>query len=198
MRIPRPYTSLALERVLLLLCIVSAARDTAAGATPFEEDVMQGKVRTARSIEFVLVVEGTPAEVFELWTQGEHVIRWFGTGANLDPRVGGIYEIQFGLRPDGETAGPRENRILSLKPGRALDFEWDMPQFAKELNTKPLPTWVEVRFELYSEEPAKTQIRFSHLGFGEGELWDRCIEFFERGWFDILFRLKLYTTYFAR
>lgn len=189
--------------LLLLLCTLTpsvavGSEDRAKDTTQAEGDLMQGKTRTPRAVEFVLVVDGSPEEVFDHWVNHEDVSYWFGTGANMEPRVGGLYEIHFGLRPDGEVAGPRGNRILRLEPGRALDFEWDMPQFAKELNTQPLPTWVEVRFESFSDEPPKTQIHFAHQGFGEGESWDRCYEFFERGWFEILFRLKLHCSYFSR
>ena len=92
---------------------------------------------------------------------------------------------------------PPGTRILRFEPARALDFEWQMPFFASELNTAPLPTWVEVRFETLSEAPPRTLVHLMHHGFGQAEAWDRSYRFFQRGWFEILFRLKLQRTFFV-
>lgn len=159
-------------------------------------DLMEGKVDTGRSIDLVVLVDGSPDRLFELWTSREGVRRFFGRDGKIESRVGGLYEIRFGLRPDGEPAGPRGTRILRFEPSEALDFEWEMPHFAAELNTDPLPTWVEVRFEPYSTDPDRSLVRVSHKGFGRGEAWDRSYDFFQRNWFDILFRLKLHCAYF--
>lgn len=162
-----------------------------------DEDLMLGKVKTDRVIDLLVVVDGTPQEIFELWTSRGGVSDFFGSDAIIEPHVGGIYEIRFGVRPDGQIAGPRGTRILRFEPGTALDFEWEMPQFAKQLNTRPLPTWVEVRLESFTEEPPQTQVRVTHHGLRRGEGWDQSYAFFERNWFDILFRLKLHCTYFG-
>lgn len=150
-----------------------------------------------RSISFEVVVDGTPEQIFENWATAEGVLQFLGSGSNIEPRVGGLYEIDFGQAPDGTILGPRDNRITLFEPGRALYFEWTMPIFAKELNTTPLPTWVEVRFEPFGSSGNLTLVKLSHLGFGRGDLWDRCYSFFERGWFEILFRLKLHRSYFV-
>lgn len=157
----------------------------------------EGKEDTGRSIAFEVVVEGTPEQIFENWATADGVLRFLGSGSNIEPRVGGLYEIDFGGLPDGTVLGPRDNRILRFEPGRALHFEWTMPIFAKELNTTPLPTWVEIRVEPFGASGNLTRLKLSHFGFGQGPVWDRCYSFFERGWFDILFRLKLHRSYFV-
>ena len=64
----------------------------------------------------------TPEEIFDSWVREDRVDRFFGSGARrLEPREGGLYEITFGVRPDGEIGGPRGNRILKYEPPRALD-----------------------------------------------------------------------------
>lgn len=191
--------SLNLGRFLISVALLAAAFPSGARAAEptAPKDLMRGKVKTDRAIEFLVVVDGTSEEIFELWTTREGVSGFFGSDALIEARLGGLYEIRFGVRPDGEIAGPRGNRIVGFEPSQALDFEWEMPQFAKQLNTRPLPTWVEVRFEPFTEEPPRTQVRVAHHGFRRGEGWDDSYEFFERNWFDILFRLKLHCTYFA-
>ena len=161
------------------------------------ESTYEGKLNTGRSISFQVRVQGTPDQIFQLWILPDGIKSFLGSGSNVDPKVGGLYEIDFGLTPDGQVAGPRNNRILRYMPGRALDFEWTMPVFAEELNVDPLPTWVEIRLEPVGKNGDQTLVRLDHHGFGEGPQWDRCYDFFERGWFDILFRLKLNRTFFA-
>jgi uncharacterized protein YndB with AHSA1/START domain len=173
---------------LSLFCIAVALLSSVECADA--ESNYEGKSKTGRSISFQVRVPGSPDEVFQSWISPDGIKSFFGSGSNVDPKVGGLYEIDFGLTPDGQVAGPRNNRILRYIPGRALDFEWTMPVFAEELNVDPLPTWVEIRLESAGDNGAQTLLRLDHHGFGEGEQWDRCYDFFERGWFDILFRLK--------
>jgi len=161
------------------------------------QEAYEHKSDTGRSISFQVRVGGTPEQLFRMWISPDGIKRFLGSGSNVDPRVGGLYEIDFGLGPDGNIAGPRGNRILRYEPGRALDFEWTMPAFAKELNTELLPTWVEIQFEPYGPDSNQTIVKLTHYGFGVGPVWNQCVDFFERGWFDILFRLKLSRTYFA-
>ena len=151
---------------------------------------MAGKVKTDRTITFQVLVDATPQEVFEMWTTETGANQFFGTDSRIDPKTGGLYEIDFGLRPDGEVAGPRGTKILRFEPPNLLWFEWASPFFADELNTDPKPTWVEMRFEEFSQNPPMTLLHFDHYGFGEGTLWTRVYSFFERGWFDILYQLK--------
>lgn len=170
--------------------------DIALAATD-QRELLRGKEKTGRSIVLEVVVDGSPEQIFEAWATAEGVKQFFGSGSNIEPRVGGLYEIGFGRRPDGTVPGPRGNRILRYEPARALDFEWEMPRFASELNARPLPTWVEIRLEPFGERGDRTLVKLTHHGFGQGDMWDRCHSFFQRGWFDILFRLKLHRTFFV-
>jgi len=175
------------------LCATTVAGSAPA---PARADLIHGKVRTGRAIELTAIVDGSPEVVFGLWSTRDGVNRFFGSSATVEPRLGGLYEIGFGLRPDGRPAGTHGTRILRFEPGVALDFEWQMPFFADQLNTSPLPTWVEVRLETQGDDPPQTRLRLSHRGFGAGEEWDRSYEFFQVNWFEVLFRLKVHCTYF--
>lgn len=162
-----------------------------------KKEIFAGKQDTGRSIALEVLVDGTPDELFKDWSTAAGIVQFFGSGSNVDPRVGGLYEIDFGRLSDGTVLGPRGNRILRYDPPRALDFEWTMPIFAQDLNTHPLPTWVEIRFEPFGDAGERTLVKLTHHGFGQGDLWDQCFSFFQRGWFDILFRLKLHRSYFV-
>ena len=144
-----------------------------------------------RSIFFEIVVPGTPRDLFKSWTTEAGARQFFGKRATIEPHVGGLYEIKFeGQLPDGGEPGTTGTRILYIEPDNALAFEWEAPIFAAELNTRPLPTWVELRFMPRGKEGDSTMLRLEHHGFGEGEAWDRVYTFFEHNWFEVLFRLR--------
>ena len=193
-RVPSNPTRLP-AAIASYLALVTFLSGSLAGAT--KEELFAGKEATGRSIALEVLVDGTPEQLFEDWATAAGIVQFFGSGANVEPRVGGLYEIDFGSLADGTVLGPRNNRILRYDPPRALDFEWTMPMFAQELNAHPLPTWVEIRFEPFGDAEDRTLVKLSHHGFGQSDLWDQCLSFFQRGWFDILFRLKLHRSYFV-
>jgi len=152
---------------------------------------MEGKKKTDRSIVLNFVVDAASDEVFKLWTTVEGTKKFFGADAVITPRPGGAYEIYFLPRtePRSDINSTKGAKLMWMKKGRELAFEWTMPPFASELNRKPLPTWVEVSFQSLANNPGKTHICVAHHGFKRGAKWDKAYEFFVRGWASILYRL---------
>jgi len=105
--------------------------------------------------------------------------------------VGGRYEILFqpAADPVGDKAGTKGAHILRWEKDRALAVEWrgraDMP----EMNTSPLPTWVELKFEAAPDKPGHTLVSLAHYGFKEGAGWERSYDFFVNAWGTVLARL---------
>jgi uncharacterized protein YndB with AHSA1/START domain len=157
---------------------------------------MKGKKMTDRSIVMMLVVDKSPEELFELWSTAQGTRRFFGEDANIDLRPGGAYEIFFLPRdnPKSDVNSTEGAKLLWVQENRELAFEWTAPPFAGELNTEPLPTWIEVSFAPLAGNTDKTELRLAHHGFGRGENWDRTYEFFVRGWASILYRLDLWCS----
>lgn len=186
---PRLTPRLLLAAAPLLLTAFHAGAPTGAQAAP---ESPYGKTPTDRSIELSAVIDGTPEEVFSAWTTASGANRFFGVDATIEPRVGGVYEIYFLSRdhPEAEANSSRGARVLEIDPPRRLAFEWAAPPFASELNTSPLPTWVEIELQSPPADPSRTLLHLSHRGFGDGPLWDRVHAFFERNWFEIVYRLK--------
>jgi uncharacterized protein YndB with AHSA1/START domain len=151
-------------------------------------NLMAGKIDTGRAIEFRMVVDGSPEEVFHMWTDSAASTEFFGSSATIEPRLAGVYEIGFDT-PTGERAGTTGTKILRFEPPSLLFFEWEMPKYIGHLNSRPFPTWVELRFERFGNGD-QTDIHFYHRGFGDGPDWDQGFEFFQRNWFEVLFRLK--------
>lgn len=156
--------------------------------------VPEGRALTDRSIVFDLVVLGTPEWLFQLWTTEDGVDRFFGDHSRIDGRPGGAYEIYFTPRdhPDREINSTIGAKLLWAEPGRRVGFEWRAPPFARELNTNPLPTWVDVVFEPLTDNT--TIVHLEHLGFGRGGKWDAVVETFWRWWMQILYRLGRHTA----
>jgi uncharacterized protein YndB with AHSA1/START domain len=171
------------------------------------ESLMNGKLKTDRTIFLDAIVAAPPSTVFKLWTSEDGIRKFFAPNARIDPCVGGRYQVLFAPAqdPEGDSHGTKGARILKLVENRELAFEWitfagdellgkNAPPYAPpaERNINPLPTWVELAFERIEGEPNKTHLRFAHYGFREGEKWERSFQWFERAWKGVLNQLQSY------
>ena len=169
--------------------------------------LMQGKLKTDRTIFLEAIVAAPPSTVFELWTSKDGIKKFFAPDARIDASVGGRYQVIFAPArdPEGDSHGTKGARILKLVPNKELAFEWitfagdellgkDAPPYAPpaERNVNPLPTWVELTFENIAGQPNKTHLRFAHYGFREGEKWDRSFQWFTHAWKGVLNQLAGY------
>ncbi len=185
-----------------LLCAAENAKPTA---------LMAGKVETGRTIFLEATVSASPADVFRLWTTVDGVKKFLAPDARIDATPGGRYQIIFfpSKDPEGTSHGTKGARVLKVIPNREFAFEWitfagddiagqNAPPSAPpsappaQRNAQPLPTWVELSFEPISGQLNQTHLKFSHHGFGEGELWDRSYHWFERAWKGVLDQLTNY------
>ena len=193
---------------LILLAITLAGIEPAASqnAAP-SAALMEGKVKTNRTVHFDAIVEAPPSEVYQLWTSADGVKKFFAPEAKIDARIGGRYQIIFAPSkdPEGESHGTKGARILDLVPNEKLAFEWitfagddllgkNAPPSApaSERNVRPLPTWVEVSFQPVDGQPNQTQVRFDHYGFREGPKWEQSYQWFTRAWKGVLDQLTEY------
>ncbi len=156
-----------------------------------EDPPPAGKSFTDRWIDHQVLVKGSTQQVFELWTSEAGVNRFFGTESVIELKKGGSYEIYFLPRTHPETIpnSTRGAHLLDFEKGRRLTFEWMAPPFAAELNTQPLPTWVDVTIDPAERLPGHSVVRVRHYGFDRGPLWDQLYEYFTTAWSGVLFRL---------
>lgn len=188
------------ERCVLALggFLVSAVAASAAPPVPL------GKADTGRSIELAAVVEGTPAEVFELWASPDGIARFFAPAAVIEPFVGGRYEIIFAPRldPGGASQGTKGAHVLVWEPPRRLSFEWatfvtsrieggSQPPVVtpEERYARPYPVWVDLELEPAPEAPGQTVVRLWCRGFERGKKWDEALRYFHWNWALVLGRL---------
>jgi uncharacterized protein YndB with AHSA1/START domain len=192
---------------LPLICAQRGAAEDPAASLTRTAALMQGKVKTERTIVLDVTVNATPSEVFRLWTSTDGIRKFFAPDARIDSEPGGRYQIIFapGKDPEGDSHGTKGARILKFIPDKELSFEWitfagdnllgkNAPPYApsSRRNVKPLPTWVELSFESVDGQSNRTHVKFAHYGFGTGDLWEQSYQWFTRAWKGVLDQLAAY------
>jgi uncharacterized protein YndB with AHSA1/START domain len=131
-------------------------------------------LRIDRTIE----VDKSLDDVWRMWTTKEGVQSFFAPQAMVELKPGGAYEMHFNpAAPEGKK-GSEGTIVIAYVPKELLVFSWNAPGTFGKLRDEH--TWVALRFE--SLAPAKTRIRFTHYGFGQGEEWAKVHAYFERAW----------------
>ena len=78
--------------------------------------------------------------------------------------------------------------MLSYLDRQMLSFEWNAPPQFDSL--RYIYTRAIILFDHLSE--GKTKIRFSHVGWGEGEKWGEVYDYFDAAWDYVLENFKKY------
>lgn len=130
---------------------------------------------------------------FKMFTVNEHLESWLTTIAEVEPRVGGKYEL-FWNPEDRENDSTLGCTITAFKPGRFLSFEWKGPKQYKHFmnNTDPL-THVVVFFISCNEGNsvnACTDVHVIHSGWRSSPEWEEARLWFEKAWNDALEELR--------
>ncbi len=139
-----------------------------------------------RVIRKEVTVSASLEEVWEAWTINDGAETWFAPKTNIDPTVGGHYEIFFFPDKPYGWRGGEGLRVHSLVAMKSLAFTWNAPWEFGVLRS--LRTIVFLRFEELG--PNKVKVHFTQLGWGEGEQWDKLYGYFAEGWDIVLGRLK--------
>src|SRR2546428_4440466 len=120
-----------------------------------------------KEIEEVITIAARPETVFRLLTDPSEYVRWKGKIAQLEPRPGGTFHVDF--QNDKDVV---EGRFVEVIPSRRVVFTWgwkDSPV------VPPGSSTVEIDLEPDGEG---TRLRLVHRGLPEGapashtEGWD--------------------------
>ncbi|MFC4161062.1 SRPBCC family protein [Chitinimonas lacunae] len=137
-------------------------------------------------IELSVIVNAPPAEVWKAWSTGEGIVSFFAPAARVDARPEGPYEIYFNPYAEAGKRGSDEMRVLAVDPGKLLSFTWRTPSAALGaqrtvvvLRLKPMP------------DGQRTEVMLNHIGWGEGEAWDKVRSQAAQLWSGALRGLKL-------
>jgi uncharacterized protein YndB with AHSA1/START domain len=122
-----------------------------------------------------IVVDASPATIFEFLTVPEKHVQWNGTSVELDPRPGGVYRVLAG------GAHQAAGEYVEVVPNERVvfTFGWDQPDH-------PIPagsTRVEIQL---IPEGDKTRVRLTHSGLPADAVSDHT-----GGWDHYLGRLAV-------
>lgn len=111
-------------------------------------------------------LNAAPSKVFAAWIEPEKLARWFGPAgvhdvkAEIDPRVGGRYRIEF-RGPNGEAHGVA-GVYREVVPGERLSFTWawrTTPERESVVTVALRPdgegTWLTLVHEQFFDEGAR-------------------------------------------
>ena len=153
-----------MRRFILVLLILCAAPAAFALTEPY--------------VHAEVIVNAPVDDVWNAWTTVDGVKSFFAGGANIEPKVGGAYEIFFDPSKPAGQRGADGMRILLLEPKSAIAFTWNAPPSFGPLRGQL--THVIVR--LYAAGEGKTRVSLTHSGFGTGPEWDKLRDYFQNAW----------------
>ena len=130
-------------------------------------------------IEIKTRLEAPVGEVWRAWTDPETLTKWFSPHANIEPRLGGAYELFFDPT-NHEHQCTRGCRITSFEPEERLSFSWRGPDKLHHV-MDPCEPQTHVHVSL-KERGAGTEVAIVHDGWGEGEDWKAAREWHQRAW----------------
>jgi uncharacterized protein YndB with AHSA1/START domain len=127
-------------------------------------------------------------EAFQEFTTAERLTRWLAADAEVEPKVGGKYELFWDVE-ERDKNSTRGCRITALEPAKLLAFDWKGPeQFQHLMNVAHPLTHVTIFFLPLSE--AATEVRLIHTGWGDTPAWDEARQWFESAWSGAFASLK--------
>jgi uncharacterized protein YndB with AHSA1/START domain len=134
-----------------------------------------------------VIVNASVEAVWRAWTTPEGAVTFFAPRANIRLALGGPYELYFDLDAPEGSRGSEGLKVLSFLPMEMLSFEWNAPPQYPNVR-KAQRTWVVVQF--YPLGQNRVRVRLTHLGWREGEEWDKVFQYFKRAWNIVLGRLE--------
>lgn len=139
-----------------------------------------------RSIDKQIEVAASLDEVWDAWTTRDGIRSFFAPDANVDPRVGGAFQIYMDPLAEPGLKGADEMRFMALQPKKMISFDWNAPPHLAQVRKQR--TFVVVRFEPISAK--LTKVTLHHTGWGDGGEWDKAFDYFDRAWPYVLGNLK--------
>jgi uncharacterized protein YndB with AHSA1/START domain len=130
-------------------------------------------------VEREIRIDARPETVFPFFTDPEKLVRWLGVGATLDPRPGGIFNVN--TITDYSLAG----EYVAVEPHSRIVFTWGYGDFPGENPLPPGSSTVEV--ELVPDGDS-TIVRLRHRVPAE------LADFHAMGWEHYLGRLAVAAT----
>ena len=145
---------------------------------------------SGRVIRKEVKVNAPIEKVWNAWTTKDGATTFFAPKAKIELTPGGPYELFFDLQAPEGSRGGEGCRVLSFLPMEMLSFEWNAPPEFPGVRKQQMQkhTWVVVQFSPLAKDQVK--VRLTHLGWREGEEWEKVFQYFSRAWDVVLGRLE--------
>lgn len=137
-----------------------------------------------RLLQKEAIINASASEIFNAWTTSEGIATFFAKQSNVELRIGGPYELYMKLDNPPGKRGAEGCKILSYLPNKMLSFEWNAPPKIPTLRDAGELTSVVLQFDELSVN--QTKVTLTQLGWGEGEDWDECYNYFDNAWSHVL------------
>ena len=128
-------------------------------------------------------------KAFEMFTQNKHLEKWLTQKADVEPRIGGKYEL-FWNPKDRENDSTMGCKILAVHPNKFLSFEWKGPKQFKHFMNEVRPLTNVVVFFIPCQE--HTEVHILHTGWRETPEWEEARQWFDNAWVMSLSELQRY------
>lgn len=132
-----------------------------------------------RVLQLSIVVNATPAQVWDAFTTAEGYRAWVAPVAAVDLRIGG--DIEASYDPAAKIGGPDNirNRIVAYVPQRLLSFR--NVQAPKALPHRELFGEIVTTLEIEDLGAGRARVSLTAVGYGPGEGFDVLYRHFEWG-----------------
>ncbi|MDH5790551.1 MAG: SRPBCC domain-containing protein [Candidatus Bathyarchaeota archaeon] len=144
------------------------------------------------TLRFEIQVGAPIEDIWHAWTDADTITEWFSPEANIEPRLGGAYELFFDPQ-DHDRMSTKGCVITEFEPMDHLGFGWKGPdQFAGLMNDTDDLTHVRVAFR---KDKGGTRVSLAHGGWGEGDDWAEAREWHRRAWEGVLNQLESFISH---
>ncbi len=125
--------------------------------------------------------------IWSAWTNPDLITEWFPPEANIEPTVGGPFELFFD--PNNHDHQSTKGCVFTLvNPMDELSFTWKGPdQFAIMNNPSSSLTSVKV---VFLKEDDNVLLKLSHSGWGSTDKWGEAKSWHQEQWQIVLKDLK--------
>ena len=149
--------------------------------------------RRPASIELGVTIRAAAKDVWRTWSTDAGAKGVLAPDTNIQPRIGGPFELFFLPEPVDGQRGSDGCTVLVHVPGRMISFSWNAPPSFPHV--RHMRTWVVVTM---TEKDGTMELRLTHLGFDElkaahpehAEEIDAAREYLRRAWPSMLERTK--------
>lgn len=128
--------------------------------------------------------------VYNAWTTAEGIKSFFAPDCDINIKLLGDYHIYFFPDAPEGSRGAEDEIVISHQKNKMLSFTWGSPPSFPSIRANQ-KTIVLIYFEKIDD--ARSKLTFIQSGWGFGEEWDKCYQYFESAWGKVvLARLKYY------